>query len=254
MTPAQAVRVAALYDVHGNLPALEAVLAELDEVAPDATILVGGDFANGPFPRETVARLVALGERVVFIRGNGEREFLEGRADADEGWGARTAFVANALSDEQRAFLSRLAETVTVDVERLGSVLFCHGSPRSDMEIVTYLTTDERLRPMVAGVPAAVVVLGHTHSQFDRVVDATRIVNAGSVGMPYEDAPGAYWALLGPGVELRRTPYDLEAAAERIRASGFPAAEEYASEHVLRVVSREEASTYFEGLALEQET
>jgi predicted phosphodiesterase len=247
-----APRVAALYDVHGNLPALEAVLAELDAVAPDAAIVVGGDFANGPFPAETVDRLRALGGRALFIRGNGERELLEGRADAEEAWAARTAFVAGALSREQRAFLAALAETRTLDVDRLGRVLFCHGSPRSDAEIVTYLTHDERLRPMLDGVAEPVVVLGHTHSQFDRVLDGTRIVNAGSVGMPYEGEPGAYWALLGPDVELRRTPYDLEAAAERIRASGFPAADELASDYVLTVVSREEASTFFEGLALEQ--
>ena len=242
-------RVAALYDVHGNLPALEAVLTELDRVAPDATIVVGGDFANGPFPRETVERLVALGDRAVFIRGNGERELLEGRADADDAWAERTAFVADTLGDSQRAFLSRLAETVALDVDGLGRVLFCHGSPRSDAEIVTYLTSEERLRPMLADVVEPVVVLGHTHTQFDRVVDGTRVVNAGSVGMPYENEPGAYWALLGPDADLRRTSYDLEAAAERVRASGFPAAEEFASEYVLTVVSREEASTYFEGLA-----
>ena len=256
-------RAAALYDVHGNLPALEAVLAELADVAPDALVVVGGDFANGPFPAQTVDLLRSLGERAVFISGNGERELIEGRVGADGGWAARTAWIGERLDDERRAFLARLPATVSLDVEGLGDVLFCHGSPRSDEEIVTSLTPDERLRPMLAGVQERVVVVGHTHGQFDRVVDGTRVVNAGSVGMPYEDEPGAYWALLGSertsnkvllegeGVALRRTTYGLEEAAERIRASGFPAAHEFVAEFVLGVTAgrRREASEYFERLA-----
>ena len=94
-----------------------------------------------------------------------------------------------------------------------------------------------------------VVVCGHTHVQFDREAAGKRLVNAGSVGMPYEARPGAYWALLGPDVELRRADYDLEAAAEAIRATGFPAAAELAAENVLRVPSAEEATKQFEDMA-----
>ena len=242
-------RIAALYDVHGNLPALEAALADVDGVAPDALVVVGGDFAIGPFARETVDALRALGDRAVFIRGNGERELFEGRDTPADAWAERTRFVARAISDEQRGFLRDLAETVTLDVDGLGRVLFCHGTPRSDSEIVTRLTPEPRLADAVAGVDAAVVVCGHTHVQFDRRVGATRIVNAGSVGMPYEGETGAYWALLGPDVELRRTEYDTGAAAAAIRATAFPQADEFVEEFVVRSYPADEATEEFERMA-----
>ena len=244
-----APRVAALYDVHGNLPALEAVLADLESSAPDALVVVGGDFAVGPLPAGTVEALRALGERALFIRGNGERELVDTREDPEDTWAERTRFVAGSLTAEQLAFLAGLAETVTVAIEGLGRVLLCHGTPRSDSEIVTRLTPDERVADVLAGVDASVVVCGHTHVQFDRRVGGTRVVNAGSVGMPYEGETGAYWALLGPDVELRRTPYDTVAAAERIRASDFPQANEFAEEFVLSSYSAHEATEQFERVA-----
>ena len=136
-----------------------------------------------------------------------------------------------------------------MDVDGLGPVLFCHGSPRSDEEILTRISSEERVAAACAGVEEALVVCGHTHVQFDREVAGTRLVNAGSVGMPYEAEPGAYWALLGPDVELRRTAYDLEAAAAAIRATGFPGADELAAANVLTVPSAEEATEQFERLA-----
>lgn len=155
-------RVAALYDVHGNLPALDAVLAEFEEIGADALVVVGGDFAVGPLPAETLERLRALGDRALFIRGNGERELLDPREDATDAWVERTRYVAGAITDEQRAFLAGVAETVAVDVAGLGPVLFCHATPRSDSEIVTRLTPESRLADAIAGVDAAVVVCGHT--------------------------------------------------------------------------------------------
>jgi predicted phosphodiesterase len=235
------VRVAALYDVHGHLPALEAVLAEPDVEASDL-VLVGGDFAGGPMPAETVDLLRSRGAGTRFIRGNAERELWAPSPPREGGPEPRVLdWTCERLGDERIHFLQSLPETLAVPVLGLGQVLFCHGTPRSDDEIVTELTPDERLREVLEGVDEAVVVCGHTHVQFDREVGATRLVNAGSVGMPYEDEPGAYWALLGPDVELRRTSFDAEDAAARIAATGYPGE--------IPTALRREASEYFESLA-----
>ena len=237
------MRVAALYDVHGNLPALEAVLAEFERESVDV-ILAGGDVAAGPMPAETLARLDAAG--AIHVRGNADRWFLdvwEGRVRPDL---AEEKWLVAQVGTSYREFLGKLPLTTTVDVEGLGAVLFCHGSPRSEDEIVTAITPPERLRPMLEAVEEDVVVCGHTHVQFDRRVDGVRVVNAGSVGMPYEAEPGAYWAVLGPDVELRRTAYDLEAAAARILATGWPEADDFVRENLLTVPSRAEALAAFE--------
>jgi putative phosphoesterase len=206
------VRVAALYDVHGNLPALDAVLAEIDA----DVILVGGDAVAGPWPAETLARLRRLEGDVRFIRGNADREIAEqapGLAPAD-----LMEFVRSRLSAEEIDFLGSLPLTESLTVDGLGEVLFCHATPRNDEEIFTRISPDDRWRAALDGVASDVVVCGHTHVQFERNIDGTRLVNAGSVGMPYEREPGAYWALLGPDVELRRTAY----APADIAASGWP--------------------------------
>ena len=232
------MRVAALFDVHGNLPAFEAVLADVEASGADL-VACGGDAVPGPFPRETLALLRALGDRLVYVRGNGERAVAAG-TEPEARW------CAERLDAADLAWLARLPLTATVPVERLGDVLVCHGTPRSDEEIVTLVTPDERLARILAGVTAPLVIAGHTHSQLDRTVGETRFVNAGSVGMPYEHDHGAYWALLGPDVELRRTPYDADAAAARIRASGYPGADSFAREYVLSLHPPEEAAPYFE--------
>jgi len=196
------LKVAALYDVHGNLPALEAVLADVDA----DLILVGGDVAAGPWPSETLERLRGLGERARFIRGNADREVVQ----REEGLAPPhlMEFVRDRLSEEQVAFLGSLPLTESVEVEGLGPVVFCHATPRDDEEILTRISPDERWQQALEGVREDVVVCGHTHVQFSRQVGETRLVNAGSVGMPYEDEPGAYWALLGPDIEFRRTQYE----------------------------------------------
>ena len=224
------MRVAALYDIHGNLPALEAVLPEVAEIGADV-LLVGGDVAAGPFPRETLERLTERGDRVRFIRGNADRALLEKGTGgpAPSPWPERQEWASAQLTNAQRQLFVDLSQTAVLEVDGLGEVLFCHGSPRSDEEIVTRATSPERLSEILAGVEQRIVVCGHTHVQFDRIVGGIRLVNAGSVGMPYEDEPGAYWALLGPDVELRRTEYDLESAAAAIRATGFPGADEFAA-------------------------
>jgi putative phosphoesterase len=239
------VRVAALYDIHGNLPALDAVLAEVEASSADL-VLVGGDVALGPMPRETVKRLLSLGAGARFVRGNCDRELAGSKVEPEGLWAERLRWTAAQLTEQDRTLLAGLPETAVVEIDGLGSTLFCHATPRSDEEIVTRITPEERLREVLAGVEQAVVVCGHTHMQFDRSVGSVRLVNAGSVGMPYEGEPGAYWALLGPDVEFRRTPYDLEAAAAAVRASGFPGAEEHAAENVIASASATEATEFFE--------
>jgi putative phosphoesterase len=188
--------VAALYDIHGNLAALEAVLAEIPE---DATIVVGGDVcAGGEQPSETLARLRGLGERVRWLRGNSDRELYpgeEGLAPAEVIDEARSK-----LSEDEIEFLHSLPPT-----QRIGDVLYCHASPRNDMDIFTERTPEERIAFLFEGLDATAVVCGHTHMQFERTVAGVRVVNAGSVGMPYEEEPGAYWLL---DLEHRRTPYE----------------------------------------------
>ena len=186
------MRVAALYDIHGNDAALAAVLAEIEGLAVDL-IVVGGDVAGGPFPREVVDAVRALGDRAIAIRGNGERELVEARlrldagsarVDADDVWSTRTHWAAGVLDRERLEWMGALPPFSSVEIDALGDVLFCHASPRSDEEIVTPLSPEARIAPMVAGVAQPTVVLGHTHVQFDRQVAGRRLVNAGSVGMP----------------------------------------------------------------------
>jgi putative phosphoesterase len=200
------VPIATLYDIHGNLRALEAVLAEIPD---DATIVVGGDVvAGGEQPSETLERLRALGGRVVWIRGNADRELYPG----EEGLAPPGVLDATraALTDEQISFLHGLPPTA-----QLGRVLYVHASPRNDVDIFTERTPEERIAFLFDGVDADVVVCGHTHMQFERTIAGKRVINSGSVGRPYDDEPGAYWTL---DLVHRRTPYDEAQRAEGTRA------------------------------------
>jgi putative phosphoesterase len=189
------LRVAALYDIHGNLPALDAVLAEVDA----DVIVVGGDAVMGALPAETLERLRLLDGDVRFIRGNADREVYDdkkGLAPPE-----MLEYARSRLSAEQLEFMRSWPLTLSV-----GRVLFCHATPRSDEEILTRISPDERWGDALAGIDADVVVCGHTHVQFERSIGDVRLVNAGSVGMPYEHDPGAYWALIDASdVEFRRT-------------------------------------------------
>ena len=241
------MQIAALYDVHGNLPALEAVLADPRCAATDL-VVSGGDVVAGPMPAECVDRLEAEGDRVRYLMGNGDRETVWTTTD-DPGFAESLRWSANRLGEERLARIAAWPATVELGVAGLGTVLFCHGTPSSDTAILAPATPDTDVAAVLAGVEAEVVVCGHTHVQFDREAAGKRLVNAGSVGMPYEARPGAYWALLGPEVALRRTGYDLEAAAAAIRVSGFPEAGELADENVLKVPTAEEATEQFERMA-----
>jgi putative phosphoesterase len=228
------MRVAALHDVHGNLPALEAVLAEVRALDVDR-IVCGGDVVAGPFPQECLDRLREV--EAAFVRGNADRPSER----APEGtW----EWISAQLDAPSLEFLRTLPVSVSLD-----GVLYCHSSPRDDDEILTKVSPDERFRAALAGVEERVVVGGHTHVQFERVVDGIRFVNAGSVGIPYEGRQGAFWALVEDGVvELRMTPYAVEAAVALIRTSTYSGADQIAG-WLLQPEDPDEVSAYFESVA-----
>jgi len=215
------------------------VLAE----AGDAQLVFGGDLAAGPMPAETLDRIMGLDALV--LRGNADRELLSGPSG-----GLIDEWVVKQLDDRHREYIAALPEQIELDVEGVGHVLFCHGSPRSDEEMILKTTPDEWLRQMLAGVEADVLVCGHTHMQFDRRVDRWRVVNAGSVGLAY-GAPGAHWLLLGPDLEHRRTPYDADAFADWVKTFDWPIAERFAEENIRTVPSEQEALEFFEPMAAE---
>jgi putative phosphoesterase len=242
------VKVAALYDIHANLPALEAVLVEVMEAQPDR-IVIGGDITWGPMPRQTLQQLTELGNNAVFIRGNADREVADPEHAHLEGWAADVnEWCAKELSTQQRDFLRDLPMSVTFDLEACGSTLFFHATPRRDDEVFTATTPSEKLIPLFSGYLQSTFVCGHTHMQFDRMVGDKRIINAGSVGMPYSHKPGAYWALFGDDVQLRRTEYDYDAAAEAIANTGCPEAIDIAAE-IKSPPSPDEALATFEGMS-----
>jgi putative phosphoesterase len=245
------MRIAALYDIHGNLPALDAVLAEVDLLDVDA-IVIGGDVVPGPMPVETIDRVRALGDRARFVMGNADREvvamFDAGTRveDVSEEWMRMSAWGAGRLDRPRRDFLAGFAPDVRLEADDLGPVLFCHGSPRADTEIITALTQPARLAPMLADVAEPLVVCGHTHNQFALEHDGRRVVNAGSVGMPYQGAAAAFWLLLGPDVDLRRTDYDVDAALDAMRATGAPDLDEQLRESLIDPLDAETVARMFE--------
>ncbi len=219
--------VAVLCDIHGNLPALDAVVAELEADPPEA-VLVGGDSAAGPQPVEVLERLRSLPWPVHWLRGNADRFVVMGydgtipAALLEHPLFAADAWTATFLSREDRDFLDGLPLLLRFEVAGLGPVLFCHATARSDEERITVFTPRARLERVLEEAGAPLLVGGHTHRQFDHAAGGRRMVNAGSVGRPYEHGPGAYWLRLGPGVDLRRTDYDTEAASAHFHALGYP--------------------------------
>jgi putative phosphoesterase len=225
-----ATRVALLSDVHGNAVAFRAVLRELEGVEPDLLVF-GGDLTWGPQPMETFGLVAELETPAIYVRGNAERALFDAVAALEAGTSdtlrPRERWMIAQHSAECIAFLTTFVETATVAVSGLGAVLFCHGSPRSDEELVTFETPEPRMRALLAGVTEDVLVTAHTHIQFDRTVAGIRSVNPGSIGMPYEGRSGnAYWATLGPDVDLRRTDYDVDEAVRQYRATDDPLAEQ----------------------------
>lgn len=230
------MRVAALYDIHGNLPALEAVLHEVREAAVDQ-IVIGGDVVPGPMVRESLSTLLGVEIPIAWILGNCEAAVLAQMRGLDLGPmpdAAREviAWSAQELRDEHESLFANWPKTCRLRIPGIGAVLFCHGTPRHENEIFTRLTSESRLLRVFENLRADLVVCGHTHMQFDRVIGGVRVVNAGSVGMPF-GAPGADWLLLGADIEFRHTQYDLLEAADRIRRTRYPQAAEFAAQNVL---------------------
>ncbi|MEU5898027.1 MULTISPECIES: metallophosphoesterase family protein [Streptomyces] len=228
-------RVAVLSDIHGVLPALEAVLAEPEVRAADKVVLTG-DITAGPQPAEVLDRLAELGDRAVLISGNADRELLEyRRGHRDTIPDPIGPWAAGRLRAGHLDLLARLPRSARLTLAGLGDVLFCHATPRDDEEVVLVDSRPERWAEVLDGVDPAVrtVVCGHTHMPFVRLAHGRTVVNPGSVGMPYGRA-GAHWALLGPGIDLRTTPYDIDAAVTRLtRECDYPGVAEWA-DHYLR--------------------
>jgi predicted phosphodiesterase len=233
------VTIAALADVHGNVHALDAVLAD-PRLTEAEQIVVLGDVVAGTFPVECFDRLAALGDRARILRGNADRIVLE-REIEEARW------VFDRLGSNRASELEAWPTSFVISVPGLGPVRCCHATPRNDEEIITRLTPDDALAAALEGTEEPVVVGGHTHAQLDRRAQSWRFVNVGSVGRPYEGRPGAYWALLGPDVELLRTEYDVEAAAEAVRQSGQPRSAAVI-ETLLTPPSAEEAAAEFEAM------
>ena len=223
------MRVAVLSDVHGHLPALEAVLSEVDGAGADRIVLTG-DIAAGPMPVQTLERLLGLGDRVVWVRGNGDRELVEESGAPPD---PVVPWAAAQLTPELAAHLRGLPLTVTLDVDGLGPTLFCHATPRDDEEVALVDSRLDRWSEVLAGRPEQTVVLGHTHMPFVRLVDRRTVVNPGSIGMPYGRAGGA-WALLRHGqITLRHTDIDVDAVCARLEAeSTYPDRAAWAAEYV----------------------
>jgi predicted phosphodiesterase len=242
-------RVAVLSDIHGVLPALEAVLAEPDVAGADLIVLTG-DLAAGPLPAQTLDRLADLGDRAVWVRGNADRELVQ----LAGGGGTKipdpiAPWAAAQLTDAHVGLLASLPLTVTLPVAGLGEVLFCHATPRDDEEIALVDSSMARWSEVLDGVDAETVVCGHTHMPFARLVDRRLVVNPGSVGMPYGSA-GAHWALLGgasgPAVQLRRTRYDTEGACQSlVDSSTYADIETWAQDFVRAPASDAEALAVF---------
>ncbi len=207
-------RTAILYDVHGNLAALRAVLGDAHAAGAEQFVL-GGDYALfGPAPAETVVELQSLGEAAGWIRGNVDRWTAHpDQADTDELLQRAIADTRAALGLQAATDLGALQEVLVRD-----GIRFCHASPRSDLE--SFLPEPQATdAEFLAGAPEATVVFGHTHLQFRRRHgdDGPELVNPGSVGMPLDGDPRAAYALLEGGeIELRRVAYDHEAAARSV--------------------------------------
>jgi diadenosine tetraphosphatase ApaH/serine/threonine PP2A family protein phosphatase len=215
--------LALLYDIHGNLPALEAVLADAEGAGADR-FLLGGDYALfGPFPAETVARLRQLGGAATWIRGNVDRWSAEpDSAPDDELLHAAISGCRDALGVSEAEQLARLDEQVVLD-----GVRYCHASPISDLRSFRPEAGEDD-DELLGGVPEPRVVFGHTHLPFRRVRnDGVELINPGSVGAPFDGDTRAAYALVHDegAVEHRRVAYDVEASAaalpERFGEAGW---------------------------------
>jgi predicted phosphodiesterase len=215
-------RLACLSDIHGNTAALEAVLRSAEFAAADAVAMLGCVTA-GPDPRGTLRRCMESPIPTYFLAGNGERAILEMAAGnrPTEGKVDEWLVATHTSGDLQTmaAWPSGLSCRLTCGT----TIRLCHGSPRSDIEVLTPATPEDRLRQAFAAVSEEVVAHGHTHLQYQRHAAGHHVVGPGSVGIPHTDGPfGARWALIGEQTELIVTSYEIEDAARLITTTGYP--------------------------------
>lgn len=235
--------VAVLSDIHGVLPVLEAILAEPDVIAADR-IVVTGDHVAGPQPAEVMDRLTGLGDRVILVRGNADREVVDLARNPQPDAYEESLWASTMLDDDQLERLANLPHPVTLPVSGFGEVVFCHGTPRDDDEVVLVDSSVERWTTVLGDLPDSVraVVCGHTHMPYVRLVDRRTVINPGSVGMPYGTIGGA-WTLLHNGqVSLRRTETDAAAVIDQVvRGSTYPKVAEWAETYLSGTISDLEA-------------
>jgi putative phosphoesterase len=209
------MRDAVLFDVHGNLAALDAVLAEARAEGFDR-LLFGGDLVLfGPEPAACVDRLRGLGEPLVAIKGNTDRYVID-RQDDVARW-------ADALGEDRLAWLDALPAQLAVPEQ---DALLVHATPRGDEEMLMPETPASEAAAMLAGVGLHTLLCGHVHIQYRRSVAGHDVINPGSVGMPLDGDPRAAWAIVSDGrVKLRRTAYDVDAVADRVEREDGPFAD-----------------------------
>ncbi|NDL59304.1 metallophosphoesterase family protein [Phytoactinopolyspora mesophila] len=240
--------VAILSDIHGVLPALDAVLEEPDVRSADRIVLTG-DVAAGPMPVETLDRLTDLGDWALWVHGNAERELVSlARGGGTDIPDPIAPWAAAQLRPDQVELIAQLAATVRLDIDGFGPTVFCHATPRDDEEVVLVDSSLERWAEVFSTLDeeARTVVCGHTHMPFQRLVDRRLVINPGSVGMPY-GRPGPHWALLRDGVvQLRTTAVDLDVIADDVvKGSGYPDAAQWADFFIRQPASDAEAIRVF---------
>ena len=253
------MKIAAIYDIHGNLPALEAVIKVIKEIDPDH-IVVGGDVVTGPMPVECLEALKELNEsyQMSYIHGNAESEVLRAVAGEEprgftENNDAIAQWVASKLSAEQLEEIKSWSLTCTIENAHGDEILFCHATPQNDIDVFTSNSSDEKVERFFEGVTNPMVVCGHTHMQIERELENTRLINAGSVGMSFT-SPGAYWLLIADGeVSFNHTMYNLEDAAARLSKTDFPNVEAFVANNVLSTKSEDDAIAMLTRLAMIQD-
>jgi len=236
-------RLAVLSDVHGNLPALEAVLADIREQGtPDGYWVLGDLAAFCPWPAETLARLRERPD-VSFLQGNTDRYLVTGRRPAMNvrsagDWARAPAWLAGRdanfrwtverLAYADFEFLRGLPPTLEMEVPSYGRVVAVHAAPGDDEAVILPDASEDELLPRLGSVGARLLLYGHTHCPVDRVVGGVRLVNDGSVGLPLDGDPRPAYALLdfdggGCDVTIRRVSYDLEVVVAELERVGHPA-------------------------------
>ncbi|MEQ8364016.1 MAG: metallophosphoesterase family protein [Cyclobacteriaceae bacterium] len=236
------MKIAAIYDIHGNLPALEAVIEDINQSQVDQ-IIAGGDVVLGPMSCECLELLLELNTPVQFIKGNCEVAVLDELSGGFKGKLPENVledirWTAQQILPEHREQMKSWPMTINLEIEGLGNVLFCHATPENENDNFTKLTPEKKLLPLFSNIKEDIVVCGHTHMQFDRTIGKTRVLNAGSVGMPF-GKPGAYWLQLDSEVKFRHLEYDINKAVERIKNTDYPHALQFAESNVKNPPSEE---------------